>query len=471
MTMVHGRPARKANEGPGTNKFAALLIPPFVIEQNRYIDKWRRSPAQRQISKRLPVGEYRSRYSDLVEPHPIGSSNVACPLRVGDAEMSRLPAQVWSIENVRITSDEHWWGYVLHLNEDATQLLADIDEFAGKLAGAPPGELKPIGDLIKYYLMIRNDIIKSEDRGQGVKLVSPWTMPTLLAPLPEHQHFDDSQLRWTAHDPIQGSWVDEQKLNKVYSEGGPALAAFQDKLYCIARGAGNDTHLWWMTFDGQWSDYNELYYSYSDDDPSLAVHNEELYCAFKGTDNMLWWMKWQGGGWTQNQRVDTAFTLSGPGLVSFHGNLYCVTRGSDDSLWWMTSDGYYWSQNQRIQGAYTAAAPALAVYNDKLYCVSTGRDSSLWWTAHDGYSWTPHRQIFHTFAYDGPSLAVFDGRLYCAVRGTNENFWWNYFDGWNWSVHTQVEGVRSARRPGLVVYRHPAGTRDQILCVHRGVEF
>ena len=102
-----------------------------------------------------------------------------------------------SIDNANISSDTKWWGYVLHLNEDATQLLEQIDKFGEKLTAVLPPEIRPISKAIKYYLKLRNVAIKLEDRGQGVKLVSPWIAPTLLVPLPDGPHVDDSQLRWS----------------------------------------------------------------------------------------------------------------------------------------------------------------------------------------------------------------------------------------------------------------------------------
>src|ERR1051326_7336151 len=80
--------------------------------------------------------------------------------------MHSQPLRAWSLSNVSIRCDTHWWGFVLHLNEDATQLLERIDDFEGKLVDALGSEIKPIASLIKYYLKLRNVVIKAEDQGQ-----------------------------------------------------------------------------------------------------------------------------------------------------------------------------------------------------------------------------------------------------------------------------------------------------------------
>jgi hypothetical protein len=421
---------------------------------------------------------------------------------MSETALKSKPQQKWSIDNIHVSCETKWWGYTLHLNEDATQLLEDIDTWAGKLLGCLPGELKPVGKAIQMYLKLRNVIIKAEDRGEGVKLVSPWIMPTLLAPLPDSQHIDDSQLRWTSLVDDQDGWSDEQKMAKVFSEDGPALAGFQDKLFCVARGGGSDQSLWWMSFDGSWSTYQQIPRPgggagpWSACAPALAVFQNKLYCVHRGQgdDQSLWWFTFDGNNWSADQQIPRPgggpgpWSASGVGLAVFQNKLYCVHRGQgpDQSLWWFTFDGNNWSLDQQIPrpgggaGPWSAGAPALAVYQDQLYCVHRGADSdqSLWWFTFDGNNWGLDQQIpgvgsiYGPWSAAGPGLAVFQNKLYCLHRGEgpDQYLWWFSFDGSNWSQDTKNTGAASAYQPGIVVYRHPNGTRDQLLCVHRGVQ-
>lgn len=396
------------------------------------------------------------------------------------AMTENLGLQRWSIENVEITCDTHWWGFELHLNEDATKLLELIDKFAGKLIGALGEEVKPIADLIKLYLKIRNVVIKAEDRGQGVKLVSPWIMPTLLVPLPEgEKHLNDAQLRWSVFDPSTNAWTAEQKMKTVYSEYGPALAVFRDNLYCVTRGtgtgSGDDPQLWCSVFDGSWSSDQIIgAHAYTGSSPALAVFEDKLICLARGTDASVWWMAFDGNAWGSYQLIENVKTAGDPALAVFQGKLHCVLRGTDETVWWMTFDGNNWGSYQVLPGVYSQSGTALAVFQDKLYmvCRGSGSDPSIWWMVFDGNGWGPYAPIPqpHVYTANGVGLAVFQDKLYCMAPGTNESMWWMAFDGQTWSQYSEVDGAWAYDRPGLVHYRHPTATRDQLLCVHRGIK-
>lgn len=113
-------------------------------------------------------------------------------------------------------------------------------------------EIEPIADTIVAYIKLRQAVIEAEDQGTGVQLVSPWPMPALLVPLPDPLHVDDSQLRWTTTDG-QNGWVAEQKMNSAFSETGPVLAVFQNKLFCVYKGGGSNNNIYYMSFDGSWT--------------------------------------------------------------------------------------------------------------------------------------------------------------------------------------------------------------------------
>ncbi|QIG95531.1 hypothetical protein [Bradyrhizobium sp. 6(2017)] len=396
--------------------------------------------------------------------------------------MQQHSSRKWSLNDIEVTCDAHWWGFTLHLNEDATQALQDIDEWAQKLVSVLPGELDDgVTDLIKLYLKIRYYIIQAEDQGEGVKLVSPWIAPTLLIPFPENAHVDDGQLRWSVCGQGDGnglSWNDETKMAQVYSEDGPGLAVHQDKLYCVARGAGSDAALWWMIYDGSWSTYTKIRDGvFSAFGPGLASYNGQLHCLARGAgDSQMWWMYYDGSNWSQYTPLPQVYTASGPALAVYNNRLFCVARGNEDDLWWMAYDGGSWSQYTQIPNAMTGAAPGLCAYNGRLYCAhkGTGNDNNIWYASYDDQNgWSPDQLISSTvYTADGPSLAVFDSRLFCAARGNtkDQGLWWLYFDGLDWSQYRPIANAKSARRPAIVHYQQPNSSRDQLLMMHRGIE-
>ncbi|WP_322886651.1 hypothetical protein U8C40_10915 [Sinorhizobium medicae] len=404
--------------------------------------------------------------------------------QIGVTTMHERISCMPNIDDIKVTYSYDWWGFTLTLNEDATQALQDVENWVVKIAAALPAELDWLGDVIAGYLYARQLIIQAEDKGAGVKLVSPWIAPTLLIPFPANAHIDDGQLRWSVCGFVDAehttlSWCDETKMTDVFSEDGPALAVHQDQLYCVARGGGSDSALWWMKYQTSWSTYTQIRDDvFSAYGPALASYNGLLYCLARGagSDSQIWWMYYDGNGWSQYTPFPHVFTASGPALAVYNSRLFCVARGNEDDLWWMAYDGENWSQYTQIPNAMTGATPALCEYNGKLYCVhkGTGRDNNLWFLSYDDQNGWSQDNVISSSVYtaDGPSLAVFDNRLFCAARG-NENdqgLWWLYFDGLDWSQYRPIANAKSARRPAIVHYQQPKSSRDQLLMMHRGVE-
>ncbi|MGW0315147.1 hypothetical protein [Streptomyces flavidovirens] len=70
---------------------------------------------------------------------------------------------------------------------------------------------------------------------------------------------------------------------------------------------------------------------------------------------------------------------------------------------------------------------------------------------------------------EGPALAAFNVHLYCVHRGGSDGkLWWTRYNGSTWGTDTSLPNRFSAQGPAIVVYRDKNGTRDQLMCVHRG---
>ncbi|MGO4213653.1 hypothetical protein AB4Y89_19930 [Terriglobus sp. 2YAB30_2] len=422
-------------------------------------------------------------------------------------------SEKWSIEDILVNFDFHWWGFDLHLNEAGVQLLGDVTQWADKITeayksaaddnddgdeGDNDDKGAKIAAAIATVISLYVEFIQSKDKGEGVKLTSPWTMPTLL--WPSADDFDDTQLRWTTTDGQHG-WVAEKSMAEAFSETGPALAVFRDKLFCVYKGGGDNNHIYWMCFggpdatDGTWTSPQWIPDVATSDTPALAVSpdNTRLCCVYKGNGNdHLYQMWFDGNNWTTSgSPIPQADSQSGSALALFQDKLFCVYRGggSNNNIYYIEScDGANWSGANRIPNVATGAGPALAVLNygpsnsdyvPYLCCVyrGSGGNDNLYWMWSDGNSWTSGSSpIPMANSHSGPALAGFQNKLYCLYRGADDNEHIYHMESsngtdWNASGSNWIPDVNSYYQPALIVYRQPVGTKDLLLCVHRGVNY
>jgi len=379
-------------------------------------------------------------------------------------------SQAFSLDNVSITGDIHWWGFVLHLNEDAVKLLEEIRDLAEKLAKYLDPELVlPV----KIAILIEKEWIKLVDRGNGVKLVSPWISPTMLIPLPDSvQHVDDNNLYWTVYDPDHG-WSDDVKFPANQAEVGPALADFGGRLTCVHRGPAGNSFLQ-QTFhdpDQGWTRDVNIPAHVTSSELALAVYRGQLYCLHKGDggDPSLWWTTTSDGvNWSDDHRMPTQLSSAGPAAAVFNDQLVCLHPGAgDDSVFWTAFDGNSWSPDQRLPFRSTMKV-ALAVFQNRLHCVYLATNADLYWTAFDGGSWADSQRLY-AYASGGPAMAVFQDRLHCVyVGGASDcSLYQATFDGSQWSGFHRTT-ARGNDVPALLNYQGKHATKNQLLCVHRG---
>jgi len=194
-----------------------------------------------------------------------------------------------------------------------------------------------------------------------------------------------------------------------------------------------------------------------------------------GGAGLYWAVHEPEEGWAADQRFIDHVSATGPALGQFRDRLYLAHRGrdGDESLWWAVYDAEEgWSGDQRFPQHLSKAAPALAAWDGHLYCVhrGAGDDAALWWTRWDGSQWSPDQRLPGHDAAEGPALAVYKDRLYCVHRGTaDQSLWWSSFNGTSWSAAERLPGHFSGEAPAVIAYRDRNATRDQLLCVHRGV--
>ncbi|MEV0151651.1 MULTISPECIES: hypothetical protein [unclassified Nonomuraea] len=203
-----------------------------------------------------------------------------------------------------------------------------------------------------------------------------------------HRGDRDNDLWWTkSSDGI--NWTADRKFPNHRSGSGPALAVFQNKLYCVHRGntgSGGDNYLWWTsTSDGvNWSADQRFPGHLTDSNPALAVYQNRLYCVHRGNgSSSMWWTSTgDGRNWTPDAQIPNAATREGPALAVFNNLLHCVHRGgADTSLWGIAFDGRNWTRDIKFPGHHSTQGPALITYRDKngtedqLLCVHRGSKS------------------------------------------------------------------------------------------------
>ncbi|MFD0469334.1 hypothetical protein ACFQ0B_14220 [Nonomuraea thailandensis] len=55
-------------------------------------------------------------------------------------------------------------------------------------------------------------------------------------------------------------------------------------------------------------------------------------------------------------------------------------------------------------------------------------------------------------------------------RGSADpSLWWSSFNGSGWTADQRLPHHYSAEAPAIIAYRDRNATRDQLLCVHRGI--
>ncbi|WP_334819315.1 hypothetical protein, partial [Nostoc sp.] len=130
--------------------------------------------------------------------------------------------------------------------------------------------------------------------------------------------------------------------------------------------------------------------------PALASYGGRLYMVWKGVgdDSAIYYSSFDGSSWSPQQLTSgDRGTSAAPALASYGGRLYMVWKGvgDDSAIYYSSFDGSSWSPQQLTSGDRgTSAAPALASYGGRLYMVwkGVGDDSAIYYSSFDGSSWS-----------------------------------------------------------------------------------
>ncbi|MEV7834349.1 hypothetical protein AB0P12_27515 [Streptomyces subrutilus] len=374
------------------------------------------------------------------------------------------------------------WGFVLLLDQRAAERFLGLDR-AGTpvdtfrdlvsevLAGALPTD---VAGAVGAALAGRTGQIRSAARGAGCQLLSPWSAPTLLSAMPLDAPPRETGL-WFSVFAAGAGWGADAQFTAAYASEAPALAVFRDDLYCVYQGRGDNPHLWWTAHqaDGTWSEDRAMGAHHTLGSPALAVFQDRLYCAHRGGsgDWGIAVTSYDGSAWTPDRPVPQAESVYGPALAVFRDALHLAYADAAQRIMVTTSrDGRGWTTPEPVPGCATTRSPALAVYDGTLHLLhGNPKDGAVHWSRLDGAGWAFEGALPGHRTRSNIGLAVFDGRLMCVHRDpARQQLWWSAFDGAGWSTDTEMPGHSSKYGPALAVYRDRFGTRDQLLCVHRG---
>ncbi|MFF1690963.1 MULTISPECIES: hypothetical protein [unclassified Streptomyces] len=375
------------------------------------------------------------------------------------------------------------WGFALRLDQRAADRLADLDSaglvsgfrhlVAEVLAGSLPAD---VAGAVDAALTGRAEQIRSAARGAGCELLSPWCAPTLLAPMALDAPPRETGLWFSVFAP-GAAWGTDAQFTAHYASETPALAVFRDDLYCVHQGRGDNPHLWWAVHhaDGSWSEDRSFPAHHTLGSPALAVFRDRLYCAHRGGSGdwriALTSCDSDSGTWTPDRPVPHAESVYGPALAVFRDALHLAYADAAQRIMVTTSvDGRGWTAPEPVPGCATTRSPALAVYDGALHLLhGNPKDGAIHWSRLRDTGWTSEGALPGHRTRSNIGLAVFDGKLMCVHRDpARQQLWWSTFDGAGWSADVEMPGHSSKYGPALAVYRDPAGTRDQLLCVHRG---
>jgi hypothetical protein len=91
-------------------------------------------------------------------------------------------------------------------------------------------------------------------------------------------------------------WTPQQEGIGGGTSNGPSLAVFQNRLYAGRKGLGNDTRMFWSSFDGNtWTPQQGGIGGGTSNGPSLALFQDRLYAGWKGlgNDSRMFWSSFQ----------------------------------------------------------------------------------------------------------------------------------------------------------------------------------
>ena len=416
-----------------------------------------------------------------------------------------------------VLMEKRIWGFIIHLKQDAVDRLNDmLDILEHELEhGIRPGKFRTaVCEAIKLK-QYRLQAVTRRTGNHGCKLVSPWPIPFALTVMKE-KNKSDEHLYFSVFNPDDNTWSEEADFsgdgeedeNDVQSASGPALAEFDGKLFCVHRGKGGDTNLYWETYttDTGWS-YPQQFSTENQTNtmPALVVFEGQLYCFYRQqTDSKIYFCKFDGHSWIEKKSPFVYHgTTHGPAVAVMDGKLYVGHRNSDKFMYIASStDLNTWTQWAKMNDNMTSDSFNLVFYKNQLHTFfKDTTNNNLWYTCGTSEvceSWSRGKQLPAPIAsQQGPGMCFFEtpgfsgGHVYMIHRAkdTAGKLYWSRYSNFDGNALNATplhfsdnadEQHCTADNPALAVYHDPQGADPdegyvdpadagpRLICVYRG---
>lgn len=420
-----------------------------------------------------------------------------------------------------VLMEKRIWGFIIHLKQDAVNRLNDmLDILEHELEhGIRPGKFRTaVCEAIKLK-QYRLQAVTLRTGNHGCKLVSPWPIPFALTVMKE-KNKSDEHLYFSVFNPDDNTWSEEADFsgdgeddeNDVQSASGPALAEFDGKLFCVHRGKGGDTNLYWETYttDTGWSHPQGIGHQ-TNVSPALVVFNNKLCCFYRkdnGNGQICFCsFNSSSNSWsTEICNLDSPLnTDHAPAVVAVGEKLYVGHRGAGDKLMYISAsyDLSTWTHWKQMNGNQTSDSFNLVSYTDlRLHTFFKDRDDNhLWYssgTSEESSSWAKGARLTNTIgSWQGPALCFFEtpgvpgGHVYMIHRSkdTAGKLYWSRYSNFDNNALNATplhfsdnadEQHCTADNPALAVYHDPQGADPdegyvdpanagpRLICVYRG---
>lgn len=191
----------------------------------------------------------------------------------------------------------------------------------------------------------------------------------------------------------------------------PAIASpFPDRLEVYAIGL-HDRALWFRFHERGWHGWDSM-----GRPPGLeitsgcaAVSQVGFMAGYvRGSDNAMWEMAWEGGGWQPWRAVGDGRFTSGPAAASpFPGRVELYGRGLDGAIWLAIRTGSVWSGWSSLgapPGGAREEAPAAVAAHGLLDLFVRGNDGKVWRRTWQNGGWLDWEAIESTISDESRRL-------------------------------------------------------------------
>lgn len=324
-------------------------------------------------------------------------------------------------------TEQTWITFPGRFGSAQTNSFAGVEEFPSEpISGAQENIGNTIGNLAEQFGLIPDDDV----HGNGP---SPFIgRPTMDVNNPYNPPL--------THDLVWS--VDHLIPNADHADGlsgSPAAAVFNDVLWLVHEGRGDNG---WMsaalyTDDGGWGPDHSIP---NDDNaigtsggPGLAVFNDLLFIIHEGQGNDGWlWCSTVdvNGNFSPDLPIpngDNAYGTTGtPAVVVFRNLLYVIRadRGGSSVIKMACFDGSNWISDVALPFSLASeTTPTACVYEDELWVFYQDESFTFNYATWDGTNWTSGAVPNNQYGTSGSGCCVFDERLFLLSEQAGNTGW------------------------------------------------